>query len=184
MDTAFYIAGIIAIISAVAVITRRHAVHALLYLTVTLLALAVAMYALGAHLAAALEVIVYAGAVLVLFVFVIMMLDVRAASRPYGVRLSRPGTWLGPLLLAAGLLAEMIYVLWASPEPAPPIQTVGAKQVGMALFGPYLVGVELASMILLAGLVAAYHLARRSMGASPVDPAETHDRQGHNEKED
>ena len=75
MEVAFYITAIVAIVSTVLTITRLNAVHALLYLIVSLLAVAVVFYTMGAPLVAALEVIIYAGAIMVLFVFVVMMLN-------------------------------------------------------------------------------------------------------------
>ena len=75
MEVAFYIAAIVAIVSTVLTITRLNAVHALLYLIVSLLAVAVVFYTMGAPFVAALEVIIYAGAIMVLFVFVVMMLN-------------------------------------------------------------------------------------------------------------
>ncbi|HKB53750.1 MAG TPA: NADH-quinone oxidoreductase subunit J, partial [Ramlibacter sp.] len=74
METTFYVAGAVAIVATVMVITSTHAVHALLYLIVSLLAVALLFYPLGAPFAALLEVIIYAGAIMVLFVFVTMML--------------------------------------------------------------------------------------------------------------
>ena len=83
MNTVFYISAAVALASTVMVITRRKAVHALLYLIVSLLAVAVVFYALGAPFVAALEVLIYAGAIMVLFVFVIMLLNLgpEAAAR-------------------------------------------------------------------------------------------------------
>ena len=71
----FYVAGAVAILSTALMITRLHAVHALLYLIVSLLAVSVVFYTLGAPFIAALEVIIYAGAIMVLFVFVVMLLN-------------------------------------------------------------------------------------------------------------
>jgi NADH-quinone oxidoreductase subunit J len=68
--------------------------------------------------------------------------------------------WLGPALLVIVLLAELIYIL-GGVHPSAGGKVVGAKQLGITLFGPYLLGVELASMLLLAGLVGAYHLGLR-----------------------
>jgi len=66
-----------------------------------------------------------------------------------------------PVLLAAILLAQFLWALFSAPEYAPAgLTTVGPKEVGIALFGPYLLAVELASMLLLAALVAAFHLGR------------------------
>ena len=74
MELAFYIAGAVAVLSTILMLTRLNVVHALLYLIVSLLAVAVVFYVLGAPFVAALEVIIYAGAIMVLFVFVVMMM--------------------------------------------------------------------------------------------------------------
>jgi NADH-quinone oxidoreductase subunit J len=162
MDIAFYIAAAIAITATLLVITNANAVHALLYLIVSLLAVAVVFYVLGAPFAAALEVIVYAGAIVVLFVFVVMMLGV-GRDATLGTRNALdPGAWLGPALLAAVLAAELAYVLVASGQGAAGAsRIVAAKELGVRLFGPYLLAVELASLLLLAALVGAYHIGRR-----------------------
>ena len=73
----FYIAAAIAILSTIMVITRYNMIHALLYLVVSFLAVAIVFYVLGAPFIAALEVIVYAGAIVVLIIFVIMMLNLK-----------------------------------------------------------------------------------------------------------
>ncbi len=160
MNALFYIAAAVAVFATLMVITRAHAVHALLYLIVSLLAVALVFYLLGAPFAAALEVIVYAGAIMVLFVFVVMMLNLGAHSVQAQRQWLRPAMWIGPSVLAAVLLAELVYVLAGSPAPAAAPVTVGPRAVGLALFGPYVLAVELASIMLLAGLVGAYHLAR------------------------
>jgi NADH-quinone oxidoreductase subunit J len=167
MEAAFYVAAAIALLATVLVITRTHAVHALLYLIVSLLAVALIFYVLGAPFAAALEVIIYAGAILVLFVFVVMMLNLGEAAAAQERRWLAPGIWIGPGLLAAVLLGELVYLL-RTPITAPQAPTVvDAKQVGIALYGPYLLAVELASLLLLAGLVGAYHLGRRVQEDAP-----------------
>ena len=76
----FYIASAVAIISTLLVITQHNLVHALLYLVVSFLAVAMVFYVLGAPFIAALEVIIYAGAIVVLMIFVIMMLNLRQES--------------------------------------------------------------------------------------------------------
>jgi len=86
MTIAFYVAAAVALIATFLVISRRSALHALLYLVTSLLAIAVVFFLLGATFAAALEVIIYAGAVMVLFLFVVMMLNLREweqERRPY-----------------------------------------------------------------------------------------------------
>ncbi|HVA64326.1 MAG TPA: NADH-quinone oxidoreductase subunit J [Terriglobales bacterium] len=159
MPVLFAIAALIAIVATALAITRLDAVHALLYLVVSLLAVALALFALGAPYLAALEVIIYAGAILVLFVFVTMMLNLGKAGRRQE-RAWQPGrSWIGPGVLAALLLIELAGILLRAP-PRLPVHTIGPEAVGQSLLGPYVVGVELASMLLLAGLVAAYHLGR------------------------
>jgi NADH-quinone oxidoreductase subunit J len=72
-----------------------------------------------------------------------------------------PRQWIGPSLLCALLLAELLYLLLAQPSGAIlGSDTVSAKEVGISLFGPYVLAVELAAMLLLAALVAAFHLGR------------------------
>jgi len=160
MNAVFYVSAGIAVVSTLMVITRLNAVHALIYLIISLLAVAVVFYTLGAPFAAALEIIIYAGAIMVLFVFVVMMLNLGPATIEQERRWLRPKLWLGPSLLVFVLLAELIYVI-GRVHPAVGGKVVGSKQLGITLFGPYLLGVELASMLLLAGLVGAYHLGLR-----------------------
>ena len=160
MNFLFYISAAVAVLSTFMIITRRNAVHALLYLIVSLLAVALIFFSLGAPFVAALEVIIYAGAIMVLFVFVIMMLNLGSeAARQESLWLSR-GTWIGPSVLVAVLALELIYVFTTDRARLYSASLVGPKQVGIALLGPYVLGVELASMLLLAGLIGAYHLGR------------------------
>jgi NADH-quinone oxidoreductase subunit J len=143
------------------VITQVNAVHALLYLVVSFLALAAVFFALGAPFAAALEVIVYAGAIMVLFVFVVMMLNVGVSANERERGWLAPRGWIGPAILAGILLGEFVYVFFTGGGDAVAGGAVDPQQVGAALFGPYVLGVELASFLLLAGLAGAYHLGRR-----------------------
>ncbi len=163
MSTVFYIAAAVALISTFMVITRLNAVHALLYLIVSLLAIAFIFLILGAHFAAALEIIIYAGAIMVLFVFVIMMLNLGPGAAEQERRWMLPRTWIGPSILTAILFAEVLWVLAHGASSVHNIYEVTPKTVGITLFGPYLLGVEMASMLLLAGLVGAFHLGRRQM---------------------
>jgi NADH-quinone oxidoreductase subunit J len=167
MNTVFYISSAIAIISTVMAITRLHAVHALLYFIVSLLSTALIFFVLGAPFTAALEVIIYAGAIMVLFVFIVMMLNLGPQAVKQEKQWVSPGMWTGPAVLAIILIAELIYLLTRYPGRLTGAGIVDPKQVGISLFGPYLLGVELASMLLLAGLIGAYHIGRRSKAAEP-----------------
>jgi len=160
MNLLFYIAAFIAVISTVLVITRTNAVHALLYLIVSLLSVAMIFFILGAPFVAALEVIIYAGAIMVLFIFVIMMLNLGGAHAKDEAQLLSPGIWRGPAILCVILAAELIYTFTMDRAQITAVIEITPKQVGIALLGPYVLGVELASMLLLAGLVGAYHLGR------------------------
>jgi NADH-quinone oxidoreductase subunit J len=163
----FYIAAAVAVICTVRVITHLNAVHALLYLIVSLLSVALIFFLLGAPFAAALEVIVYAGAIMVLFVFVVMMLNLGDQSIQQQKQWLRPGMWVGPTLLALILLGELVYILRGGVGTATAGGTVGPQAVARTLFGPYVLGVELASILLMAGLVGAYHLARPENARTP-----------------
>ena len=160
MNLFFYISAVVAAVSTFMVITRTNAVHALLYLIVSLLAVAFIFFSLGAPFVAALEVIIYAGAIMVLFVFVIMMLNLGAQAAKQESQWLSPGIWIGPSILTVVLAAELIYLFVAEQARTSAEGVVGPKQIGFALFGPYVLGVELASMLLLAGLIGAYHLGR------------------------
>jgi len=165
MNLAFYLAAAVAVFATTMVVTRLNAVHALLYLVVSLLAVALMFYILGAPFAAALEIIIYAGAIMVLFVFVVMMLNLgeQAVARERGWL--TPGIWVGPALLSLVLLAELLYILIPGTQAVVNSEIVEAKRVGVELFGPYLLAVELASMLLLGGLVGAWQLGRRDAAA-------------------
>ncbi len=165
MNSVFYISTAVAILATLMVVSRSNVVHALLYLIVSFFAVALIFFTLGAPYVAALEVIIYAGAIMVLFVFVIMMLNLGTSSNIQESDWLKHRVWIGPSLLAGFLVLELIYLIIFTSAQLSPTSSVeiSPKQVGIALFGPYAVGVELASMLLLAGLVSAYHLgARRS----------------------
>src|SRR5699024_2009798 len=138
VEIAFYIAAIVAVLATLRVVMHTNAVRALLYLVVSLLAVAVAFYTLGAPFAAALEVIVYAGAIMVLFVFVVMMLNLNIETIDRERRWLESVGWAGPAIMAVILLAVMLVTLWSGSGGA----TVSgdplyAKAVGEMLFGPY-----------------------------------------------
>ena len=158
MTILFYIAGAIAVIASIAVILQTNIVHALLYMVVSLLSVAVVFYVLGAPFAAMLEAIVYAGAIMVLFLFVIMMLNLGQHTRDEEKSWLTPGGWILPSILSAFFFSIVNVISELNFDILP--EQVGVMQVSALLFGPYVIAVELASILLLAGLVAAYHLAK------------------------
>lgn len=160
METLFYISSVIAVIATFMVMVKKNVVHALLYLVVSLLAVALVFFVLGAPFIAALEIIIYAGAIMVLFVFVVMMLNLGSKDVERESEWMTAETWAGPVILAAVLLGEVIFILLHRTGPPFSPEIVGSRQVGVALLGPYLLGVELSSILLLAGLAGAYHIGR------------------------
>ncbi|AUH00191.1 NADH-quinone oxidoreductase subunit J [Pectobacteriaceae bacterium CE70] len=160
MEFAFYAAAIIAVLATLRVITHTNPVHALLYLIVSLLAVAGVFFSLGAYFAGALEIIVYAGAIMVLFVFVVMMLNLGNSVVEQEKIWLKPGVWIGPGILSLLLLGVIVKGIFSVTDQGIAGNMVDAKTVGISLFGPYVLAVELASMLLLAGLVVAFHIGR------------------------
>jgi len=160
MEFAFYLCGLVAVLATLRVITHTNPVHALLYLIISLLAVSGVFFSLGAYFAGALEIIVYAGAIMVLFVFVVMMLNLGGAEVQQEREWLKPGVWFGPGVLSLVLLAVVVYAIRTVNDQGIEGTMIDAKQVGISLFGPYVLAVELASMLLLAGLVVAFHIGR------------------------
>src|SRR5437870_4696557 len=124
---AFYIPAMVAVFATVMVITSVHPVHALLHLVVSLLAVAGMFFALGAPFAGFLEVIVYAGAIMVLFVFVVMMLNLGEATVQQERTWLTPRAWIGPALLSGILFGELLRMLNSQPLHAAGLREIGAK---------------------------------------------------------
>lgn len=161
MEIAFYLSAVVAVLATVAVISGTNAVHALLYLIISLLAVALVFFALGAPFAGALEIIVYAGAIMVLFVFVVMMLNLGAGASAQEKAWLQPRVWLGPSVLAVVLLLALASVVWRGDSGLRiEGELLTAKAVAIILFGPWLMAVELGGMLLLAALVTASHVGR------------------------
>lgn len=163
MELAFYLSGVVAVIATLGVITGTNAVHALLNLIVSLIAVAIVFFALGATFAGALEIIVYAGAIMVLFVFVVMILNLGQGAAEQERLWLKAGTWFLPSLLSLALLVILAVTLWQGDNGQfISGEMLTAKAVGSTLFGPWLLVVELAAMLLLAALVTASHVGRLS----------------------
>jgi NADH-quinone oxidoreductase subunit J len=155
----FYILGFIMLIATLLCITRRNPVHAVVYLVVSFFALAMMFYLLGAPLVAAFEVIVYAGAIMVLFLFIIMMLGLAPQETPEGPGFKR---W-GPLaLLSSSLMVCTLLLIFQDPLAGKEIGEfyLAPQAVGEALFGRYALAVEVVSFQLLFATIGAYMLGK------------------------
>lgn len=164
----FYLMALVAIISTVRVVTNTNPVHALLSLIVSLLAVAGMFMIVGAPFAGALEIIVYAGAIMVLFVFVVMMLNLGQQTVEQESKWLNSSAWAYPALMSFLMGLVLVWMLASDYSSTPAVmgtEIVGPKEVGQALFTHYLLLVEVAAMLLLAALVAAYHLGKREPGA-------------------
>jgi NADH-quinone oxidoreductase subunit J len=151
----------------VLVITTRNTVHSILFLVANFLCIAGLYATLGAPFLAVIQVVVYAGGIVVLYLFVVMLVNLKRPPEAHQDR-RRQGR-LGAAL-AAALLAEVvaIAVYWfAAPPglvpPAPPLGPNNVALIGLMLYRDYLVPFELASMLLLVAMVGAIVLARREL---------------------
>ncbi|WP_432714204.1 NADH-quinone oxidoreductase subunit J [Pedobacter sp.] len=160
MDATFYITALVALVSTFMVITRSNPVHALLYLVISFLSLALIFFLLGAAFAALLEVIIYAGAIMVLFIFVVMLLNLGRETPKNEREWLNPKVWMGPAILSFILFVEIFYLLTVVPQAPFDLQTIDSKTVAVSLFRPYLLGVELVAMLLMAGVVGAAHIGQ------------------------
>ncbi|MGP4714730.1 MULTISPECIES: NADH-quinone oxidoreductase subunit J [unclassified Psychrobacter] len=161
----FYALAAVAIFASLRVVTHANPVHAILSMIVSLLAVAGIMFILGAPFAGALEIIVYAGAILVLFVFVIMMLNLGMASEAREERWLDARTWAIPTGLTLIIAVVLYAFIGVNHDEAAVIGGVNvpAKAVGVALFSKYIMLVEVAALLLLGALVAAYHLGKPTL---------------------
>ncbi len=158
----FYLLAAVILTATVAAVTRREPVHAVVCLIVSFFGTACLFYLLGAPLLAALEVILYAGAIMVLFLFILMTVEGQASRRQFDRR-----SMALPLILAGVTLVLAAGLILMDPTAGTPLAaaTVSPADFGRFLFARYWLPVEIVSLLLFVGLVGAYYLGRR--------PAET-----------
>ncbi len=155
----FYALAASILISTGLAITRRNLVHAVVYLVFSFFGSAMMFYLFGAPLLAALEVIIYAGAIMILFLFIIMMVNVEASQeRMFPIQQWLPITMIGILYLIIGA-----FILASAPGTDVTLESALAepKAFGEYLFQRHWLSIEIVSLLLLVALVGALHLGRR-----------------------
>ena len=162
----FGILAAVALVSGIMVITRRNAVHSIIWLIVTLFAVGGIFLLQHAEFLFAVQIILYVGGIMVLFLFVVMLVDIDVALRQ--ARFARQ--WQVALLTAVLLLVQVGYALYNRGQglnlPARPMVTASAhntQAVGMALYQNYMLPVEIASVLLLVAMVGAVIMAKRKL---------------------
>jgi NADH-quinone oxidoreductase subunit J len=155
----FYLLGAVIVAATALAITRRNVMHAIIYLVQSFIGTALLFYLLGAPFLAVLEVVIYAGAIMVLFLFIVMMLEIKPEARTLGPRLRQ---WAPALALSGVCLAVMTVFLLLNTGGAGPLPLVTAAPLafGRFLFQKYWFGVEIASFLLFVALVGALYLGR------------------------
>ena len=154
----FYVLGGVILVSTGLAITRRNLVHSVVYLIISFFGSAMLYYLFGAPLLAALEIIIYAGAIMVLFLFIVMMLRVD----PSTLRRPSPRHWLPACVLGVIYIVIAILVVTQDPGSQTILETAVARPraLGKFLFQRYWLSVEIISFLLLIALIGALYIGR------------------------
>ena len=160
----FYAIALLIIAATAMAVTRRNMVHAVLYLVLSFFGTAMLFYLLGAPFLAALEIIIYAGAIMVLFLFLIMMIRLKKMPGMF----FPVGQLLPAIFISAGFLVVSSVMVGGNPAGWTPMPAAQASPLafGVYLFQTHWLAMEIASMLLLVALVGAYVLGRRVRGPS------------------
>ncbi len=158
----FYLLAFIILASTALAVTRRNLMHAVVYLVLSFFGTALLFFLLGAPFLAVLEVIIYAGAIMVLFLFIVMMLEIRPPEESVGAYARR---WLPAAVLGALSLAAAFVVIVIRPGRLQPLELnlAAPLEFGRFLFQRYWFSVEIVSFLLFVALVGALYLGRREL---------------------
>jgi NADH-quinone oxidoreductase subunit J len=161
---AFFFLSALALVSAVLVITRRSAVHSAMWLIVTLFSVGGIFLMLHAEFLFAVQVILYVGGIMVLFLFVVMLVNLDVAAKQ--AQFNRQ--WQVALVVTVVLMAELGYGIFHGHEGLPPAATTpmtggNTQAVALALYRNFMLPVEIASIMLLVAMVGAVIMAMRKM---------------------
>jgi NADH-quinone oxidoreductase subunit J len=166
----FYLLAILLIVSTAMAVSRTRLVHAVVYLVVSFLSTALLFYLLGAPFIAALEVIIYAGAIMVMFLFMIMTLRMEETQKRRAAPF-RP--WVPAVVLSAFALVLLAALLWVGPGHGLPLKPAMASplEFGVYLFREFWFPVELASFLLFVALAGALYLGREKRKGKQDNPS-------------
>ena len=165
---AFYIIASIVIVSALLMVMSRELVHSIVYMVVSFIGVGALFILLQAEFVAAVQILVYAGGIVVLFLFVVMLVNLNEVNE--GEYLHRQWMPAGAMLLV--LVVQIGYLLWGgagaltvAPEQAETIlravEQGNTETIGMTLYTDYLLPFEIASMLLLVAMIGAIYLAQK-----------------------
>ena len=162
----FYVFGFIAIITAILVIVQKNPIYSALFLIVTLFSMAVLFLLLNAQFVAAVQILVYAGAIMILFLFAIMLLNIKYEEKAFA-KLTK--LKVSSIFIAIILFAEFIYMIYSrkglgmegdiTPDKIAELGNV--ELIGKTLFTKYLFPFEVASLVLLIAMIGIIVLAKK-----------------------
>jgi NADH-quinone oxidoreductase subunit J len=160
----FFLLSAVVVLSGLAVVALRNPIHSALSLVVNLLAVAALFAMLDAHFLAVVQVIVYAGAIMVLFLFVIMLLNIKIeAAKRYGTAILMSAGVIGALFI--GLLVKLFSAGFAGVADPSQELSGGVREIGQILYTKYVFTFEAASLLIIAAIVGAVMLAKRRRAA-------------------
>jgi|TARA_Y100001947_G_scaffold118701_1_gene102821 NADH-quinone oxidoreductase subunit J len=160
----FYFAAIIAVGSAILVVLNRNAVYSAIFLVLCFFSLAMIYLLLEAYFLAVLEIFIYAGAIMVLFLFVIMLLNLgREKALPHFMKFQRSLSLILVILFFFGVSLIMVDGSEALHQPTTKFSSGSVYALGEALFTKFLLPFEVASLLLLVALIGTVYLAKRKI---------------------
>lgn len=161
MVSIFYISAVITVLASIKVISGRQSINVLLYFVVSIFATAILFFVMGAYFSVVLVIILFAGAVSLLFLVVLSLLNLRKDIVEQGQHGISPKIWLGPLILAFILFVALVHGITSTDYSLLQVNRVEDVGVKDMLLGAYILVVELAVLLLLGALVIAYHFIHR-----------------------
>jgi NADH-quinone oxidoreductase subunit J len=170
----FYVFALILLVSALCVVTARNPVHAALFLVLAFFTASAIWLLLRAEFLAITLVLVYVGAVMVLFLFVVMMLDINLERLREGFWRNLPAALVVGGLMAFEMISVLAYRVYGMPRPNErPLSFSNTKELGRLLYTDYVYAFEIAAVVLLVAIVAAIALTlRRRKDTRGQDPAQ------------